>query len=89
MGVLPSHCDEQVEYLHDGMVCLHQVVLHSSQALQHSLAKHSTNELAASREEYLNAYGMVLKVNLFMRPKRPGSLGLTQMRRQTQAPMMK
>lgn len=39
---IPHWRDEQVEYLHEWMICLHYVVLHSSQTVQNCLSENAT-----------------------------------------------
>lgn len=73
----------------DRVVGVHQVVLDSSQTVQNRLSEDLPDEVAAWTMPYLKMPGNFRNMKRFIEPIIPGSLGLTQTRRQTQAPIKK
>lgn len=71
------------------MIALHQVGLNPAEAAEGPFSAEVADNEAAWREKYEKALGIVLKNKLRNFPKMPGSLGLTQMRRQMPAPKKK
>ena len=41
VAILPSYCNQKIENLNDGMICLHEIMLDPSKKVQYSLSKES------------------------------------------------
>ena len=75
--------------MHDGMVGLHEVISDGAEEVEHSISEKSFDDGPACDVDYVNISGSFRKTSLFILPRRPSSLGLTQIKRQTQAPIRK
>lgn len=84
-----TRSNHNIKYLYKRVISFHDVMLHLSEPVEDPFSEHSLDEITILNNGYPTLAGSVPKKRRLSFPRIPGSLGLTQTKRQTKEPITK